>query len=177
MKIILSLSVVAVLLLSGCKPDEEQVEPGIVIYRKSRRVQVTTQESLQTLRFFRDPSGKITMPVLVRSQPRFFLTGVKSVPRPERPLHAVGPEQDYLYLPETTNAQSFLILIRTLPSLPGWRVFEVDRAAIPADTNTTLHLPPFNTLPPLKGKAFEKELLNLRSRGKKCYDELSEKEK
>jgi len=40
MKIILSLSVVAVLLLSGCKPDEEQVEPGIVIYRKSRRVQV-----------------------------------------------------------------------------------------------------------------------------------------
>jgi hypothetical protein len=167
----------SLLVLSGCKQDEEQVEPGIVIYRKSRRVQVSTQERLQTLRFFRDSSGKITMPVLIRSQPRFFLTGVKSVPRPEAPLHAVAAEQNYFYLPETTNAESFLLLIRTLPSLPEWRVFEIDSTAIPADTNTVLTLPQFNTLPLLKGKAFEKEVLRLYPRGKKCYSELSENEK
>ena len=172
----ISLSIAGLLLLVGCSPDEQQVEPGIVIYRKSRRVLVAAQERLQTLRFFRDLSGKITMPLLIRSQPRFFITGVRSVPRPESPLHAVGPEQTFFYLPETTNAESFVILCRTLPDLPDWRVFEVGRASIPAETNTALTLPAFSTLPPLKGKAFEKEVLKLYPRGKKCYSELSAKE-
>jgi hypothetical protein len=120
--------------------------------------------------------GSIKIPILVREQPRlgafrvYEQDGVKDV------LWAVGPGQDFIYLPISQSIKSYIFIVRMLDSSHSdWRFFENDSNFI-IEKNEII-LPAFKEMEKLTDNEMKDYFLNLFSDAEKKYRSLRNAEK
>lgn len=142
---------------------------GVRCYTKTERVPVSPTDAnewkkpgYQVTQFAKLKSGEIVAPILRVIRPNFrgFMGGVRHDPVWEETYHAMGEGQAKLDLPLDTGIESYIVLVRRIPTNdnPGvdpWRVWMFD----PQDLGRGLVMPRFDNMELFSNRRDANELL------------------
>ena len=125
----------SILLLNSCSETNnteiaDKSDSNIIFCNNTKKYTIAgIQYKAQIVRYLKLNDGSIKIPIIFRKQPRIGAFKIYQQHRVEDVIWAVGPEQDYIFLPISHDIRSYIFLIRFFESNDNdWKIFSVDKS-------------------------------------------------